>query len=219
LKYASPKDSPNLNLLNEYLEDPFTQKDNIEAFLCQSSTFARAKKPIEGANNDALRTYEEQQASARLHVQYGLAQMCPNRYKYKRAYGFAASVVYDLRNYRMSNFWGPFRNTGDAAVDWEKMEAVMLVLFHNLKLYRDHTGKDFRTQDKPFLGATPGSFVHRPLDLPHKPPRTLEDPYGLSQTKIDPYNVSGTWMRVSNYYFCKFKQAIMTRPAGSLLSR
>jgi hypothetical protein len=200
LKYALPGDSPNIDLLNEFLEHPREHKANIEAFLCQSSTFARAKAYDEINLDwmDSLRPYDVRQASARMHAQYGMAQMCPRRSRYRSAYGFAASMVYDLRNYKLSNFWGPFRDTGDAAVDWEKMEAVMIVLSHNLSMYRDHTGKVFKPPgNRPFLGATPNSYVHKPFDFPHKEPRVLEDPYNLSKTGMDPYNISGTWMRVS----------------------
>lgn len=134
-----------------------------------------------------------------MHVHYGEVQMQPRRDKYKNAYGFGASMVYDLRNFRMANFWGPFRNTGDASVDWEKMEAVMIVLQHNLDEYSTYRrGNPYGPPCRgPFVGATPGSFVHQDLELPHKPLMPLADPHGLSKTGIDPYNVSGTWQRVS----------------------
>lgn len=200
LKYASGDSSPNIQLLKEYFEHPQRKKLNIESFLCQSTTFHRAKRI---RIREDLPSYEERQASAKMHVHYGEVQMQPRRDKYKSAYGFGASMVYDLRNFRMENFWGPFRNTGDASVDWEKMEAVMIVLKHNMEEYSTYRkGKPYGPPCRwPFAGAMPGSYVHRDLELPHKPPTPLADPHGLSKTGIDPYNVSGTWQRVSTYLY------------------
>ncbi|KAJ4420793.1 hypothetical protein N0V85_000460 [Neurospora sp. IMI 360204] len=51
-----------------------------------------------------------------------------------RLYPYAVSKVYDLREYTLRTKWGPFRADGSGKVDWEKMEAILLVLRTNIKL-------------------------------------------------------------------------------------
>ena len=108
-------------------------------------------------------------------------------------------MVYDLRNYKAANFWGPYQDTGDAKVDWEKMEAVMILLGFNLQMFRRHAHKCFTKHlgIKPFEGATPNSYVDMGLSpyrkrpvlavptLDHEIPRSP-----VASTMNDPYNVS-----------------------------
>jgi len=69
---------------------------------------------------------------------------------------------------------------GQATVDWERIEAVMIILDHNLKLHAEARGSFRGLWNTPFRGCNTESF----LSLTPK----LEDG--------DPYNVTGTWNRV-----------------------
>lgn len=74
----------------------------------------------------------------------------------------------------------------DDRVDWEKVEAIMIVLWYNLKnkgLDRLPVFQQF--WDVPFAGCWPNSYIPMPLNREIKEVE-LEDPY----------DVSGTWLRV-----------------------
>lgn len=74
----------------------------------------------------------------------------------------------------------------DDRVDWEKMEAIMIVLWYNLKskgLDRLPVFQQF--WDVPFAGCWPNSYIPMPL---HREIKDVE--------LEDPYDVSGTWLRV-----------------------
>jgi hypothetical protein len=178
-------------VMREWFDDKRDKekRDNIEAFLCQSTTFARSKyePPCSPATNFANR-----QASAKLHVQYGTPIACPRRTKYNQAYPYAVSMVYDLRNYRQESFWGPYLPDCNATVDWEKMEAVMIVLGHNLRMFTEQTHSVFGPRSiwrEPWIGASPDSY--EPVSI--KGMQIPVAPGGI----VDPYNITGTWMRVS----------------------
>lgn len=75
----------------------------------------------------------------------------------------------------------------DDRVDWEKVEAIMIVIWYNMKnkgLDRLPVFQQF--WGVPFAGCWPNSYVPLPLH------RELKD-IDLE----DPYDVSGTWLRVS----------------------
>jgi hypothetical protein len=112
-----------------------------------------------------------------------------------------------MRNYTITNLWGPFLDDGEASVDWERMEAVMIVLGYNLKRFSENTGGRFDpVWTEPWRGANSQSFqtVAMPRDK-GKGKAADEDgdeeeeeepgPEG-PQVEGDPYNISGTWMRV-----------------------
>lgn len=118
------------------------------------------------------------------------------------AHAVARSRVYDLRQYTHGTLWGPFKDDGTQTVDWEKVEAIMLVLGFNLNKFTDRSSGRFeRVWKTPFLGATPGSYISPP---PTKSPRkedwdeemTILKELAPSIDSLDPYGVSGTWMRV-----------------------
>ncbi|KAK4692459.1 hypothetical protein P7C71_g4749, partial [Lecanoromycetidae sp. Uapishka_2] len=101
------------------------------------------------------------------------------------------AAVKALRQHTENSYWGPYLDDGSYAVDWEKMEAIMIILDHNMKLSsRDQ--HEFQgiieVQEKSFIGATPNSFVSPAPLVPLQPSTPLE-----SQ---DPYSVTGTWSRV-----------------------
>lgn len=67
----------------------------------------------------------------------------------------------------------------------------MIILNHNVKVstepHRVFEGM-MEVQKKPFVGASPNSFVSPPSVIPMEPKLPLE--------AQDPYNVTGTWMRI-----------------------
>ncbi|KAL8736696.1 MAG: hypothetical protein Q9166_000062 [cf. Caloplaca sp. 2 TL-2023] len=107
---------------------------------------------------------------------------------------FARSRVYDLRQHTEGTLWGPFDNDGSLSVDWEKLEALMIILSYNVHLFANRylpTGSNLLPPwDKPFVGVTPYS-----LNL-HHANSSVERPPALPINLQDPYNVTGTWMRV-----------------------
>jgi hypothetical protein len=168
------------------------KRDNIEAFLCQSTTFARSRIRTveEGAGSTAV-DFESRQASAKLHVHYGTPIFCPRRTKYSQAYSYAISMVYDLRNYTEETLWGPYLADGQASVDWEKMEAVMIVLGWNLRVFMEQSsgGGVFGPRSiwrEPWVGASPGSYEAGKCGLPQ----------ALPEGVVDYYGIQGTWLRV-----------------------
>ncbi|KAL8947210.1 MAG: hypothetical protein Q9222_006488 [Ikaeria aurantiellina] len=93
-----------------------------------------------------------------------------------------------------ATLWGPFQADGSHKVDWEKVEAVFMILAYNVKLFADkyveHKSVLLPPWDEPFTGVTPYSWpraskfsdIKRPLPLPLH----LQDPY----------NLTGVWMRI-----------------------
>lgn len=199
----------NVKLLTDYFHD----RDNREAFFCNSTIFARARKDSESswdssplsclppgvrqlsarlhararsdsessvdddaessweASSPPLLCHEERQMSAKLHTMYGVPIELPKRRKFKPVYPYACSVLYDLRNYTEANKWGPYKNDGLCTVDWERLEAIMVVLGHNLKMFTENTHGIFKPLwAEPWLGASPDSF------MPLRSKRLLEQP-------------------------------------------
>jgi hypothetical protein len=103
-------------------------------------------------------------------------------------YPFACSKVYDLRQYTAATRWGPFMNDGSLRVDWEKVEAILLVLRSNILNKNLDTFPIFANfWNTPFAGPWEGSYI------PWPPPEER----GVSELeRRDPYDVSGTWLRV-----------------------
>jgi len=103
-------------------------------------------------------------------------------------------MVYDLRQYTDGTLWGPFQDDGKATADWEKVEAIMILLDFNLLAFTQRNAGDFNhSWNKPFVGATPNSYVSWPHNAPSKGlalPLDIQDPYG----------VSGIWRRVSRSF-------------------
>ena len=202
--------SPNLDLLAGLFET----QDNADNFLRGSSLWTRA-----GTNaQEAYTTRSQQQLSAKLHCYYGLPDesgtVCSihgspvdeddevdgefGHYRpTSQPHPFARAQVYDLRNYTDNTMWGPFRDDGSQRVDWEKMEAIMVVLAYNLKIFR-RGGRNQALNprwDTAFAGASPDSFVNR-FDLPARQaskPSTVKELPPVDE----PYGITGTWMRVS----------------------
>ncbi|KAL8786641.1 MAG: hypothetical protein Q9213_002670 [Squamulea squamosa] len=107
---------------------------------------------------------------------------------------FARSRVYDLRQHSEGTLWGPFVNDGSQSADWEKIEAIMIILYYNVHVFTDKYGTLCSNLvppwDRPFVGVTPNSLKLHPSQS------SIERPPSLPVDLQDPYNVSGTWMRV-----------------------
>ena len=146
----------------------------------------------------------DQQLSAKLHCLYGVSvgtvhkacESSPPRYSLRHdtaeIHPYARARVYDLRQHTEDGtFWGPFLDDGLQNVDWEKLEAIMIVLDYNLRrsteVHRQYEGM-LELQENPWVGAMPHSFISPPQSSPMEPTLPLE--------AQDPYNVTGTWMRV-----------------------
>ena len=144
------------------------------------------------------------QLSAKLHCLYGISvgtvhKSCdssspryPLRHDTAEIHPYARSRIYDLRQHTENGtFWGPFVDDGLQTVDWEKLEAIMIVLDYNLRrsteAHRHYEGV-LELQENPWVGATPHSFVSPPPSVPMEPALPLE--------AQDPYNVTGIWTRV-----------------------
>ena len=152
--------------------------------------------------NEPTISKSRRQLSAKLHCLYGVSIDTVRRNKPASSrYGlrsdtiaihpYARSLVYDLRQHTEATIWGPFLDDGTLDVDWEKLEAIMIILDYNMKRSteeRAFLGDTMPVQDKPFTGVTPNSFVSPSPSLPMEPALPLE--------AQDPYNVTGTWMRV-----------------------
>ncbi|KAL8674583.1 MAG: hypothetical protein Q9168_001026 [Polycauliona sp. 1 TL-2023] len=143
--------------------------------------------------------------SAKLHCLYGVPiqraripgtgpnssspqrQLCSTRIV--KMHPFARSRVYDLRQHSEGTLWGPFADDGSQNVDWEKVEAIMMILGYNIQNFTNkyvaHGSNLIPPWHRPFVGVTPGSLNLNPLESPPLP-IDLQDPYGIS----------GTWMRV-----------------------
>lgn len=234
---SDPETSRNIRLLTEQ----FANTANIDALLCSSSLFARAG----GENQVPAMTEELRQSSAKLHCMYGVpVDEIPSRSSFhilrpnvrlsplactmprsrpRVTHTYARAKVYDLRQYTDATLWGPFRDDGTQRVDWEKVEAIMVVLGFNLRRFTDRTDGRFPfVWNEPFAAATPNSYISHPLAPP--PDEDVDDDQlkirelALSLDAQDPYGVTGTWMRVvcfldyNDLYAFNFPRGVPTPP-------
>ncbi|KAL8804962.1 MAG: hypothetical protein Q9182_002272 [Xanthomendoza sp. 2 TL-2023] len=147
------------------------------------------------------------QLSAKLHCLYGVAiqslrasQSPSSRHGHDlrknagfKVHPFARAKVYDLRQHTELTLWGPFHNDGSQDVDWEKLEAIMVILSYNIYSFSNryiHGSNLIPPWDTPFTGVTPYG-----LEL-HPSRSSVERPPPLPIVLQDPYNITGTWMRV-----------------------
>ncbi|OCL03584.1 hypothetical protein AOQ84DRAFT_325712 [Glonium stellatum] len=183
LKTSSDKPQPSLNI--SFLAEAFKSPRNVDAFLCRSSLFARAETEW----RTPAKTEEQRQLSAKLHCHYG-SSVNPTGRRSSSPHPYARSYVYDLRNYTDKTQWGPFRTDGSLFVDWEMVEAIMIVLAYNMQIFSERAGGRFKpVWGAPFDGVANNNFsTPYPLALPEEPEIPLQ--------ARDPYDISGTWMRV-----------------------
>lgn len=165
------------------LTELFSHDDMRDAFLCRSFLFERARGHTKRSRDPPC---EEHQQSAKLHSLYGMPLLKHGRTRSSSMYPYACSKVYDLREYTSDTRWGPFMGDGSERIDWEKVEAILLVLRSNIKSKGLDTFPIFANfWNTPFAGSWPGSYLPWPADRERAP---LE--------AEDPYDVSGTWLRV-----------------------
>ncbi|KAL6252632.1 hypothetical protein RBB50_000351 [Rhinocladiella similis] len=113
------------------------------------------------------------------------------------AHPYARSQVYDLRRYTQANMWGPFMDDGSGRVDWEKVQAIMIVIGCNYRMYTERRGSALsesgilRPWDEGFFGIAPGSYVSSPMSGGNLKPSLRPD-----LDALDPYGVTGSWMRI-----------------------
>ncbi|ATY60361.1 F-box domain-containing [Cordyceps militaris] len=178
--------SRNADLLRQLFSD---RDSTCAAFLERSFLFERVRcerpltfPPPRGPADDA------HQRSAHLHCLYGSPIQNVGRLRSTRTYPFACSSVYDMRGHTARTGWGPFRDDGSGHVDWQKVEAVMVVLGYNIQSKRFVSKLFSDVWNTPFSGSWPASFMQTP---PLSPPRELS-----SLELSDPYGITGTWYRV-----------------------
>lgn len=146
-------------LMLEKLYTHDSRQSNVN-LLRQSSLFRSCGLPYdEPADTVYLR-----QLSAKLHVFYGmLAEVRDVELQdlagAREIHPYARSRVYDLRRYKAKNHWGPFMDDGSGRVDWEKVQAIFIVLAHGLKMLTERSqGRLGPWWDTPFRGLAAGSY-------------------------------------------------------------
>lgn len=166
----------------------FDEPSNGEAFLERSFLFERARNEVHHPIRVDEPPKEAHQQSAKLHCLYGRPILTAGRTRSSKTYPYACSKVYDLRQYTHSSKWGPFLSDGSDRVDWEKVEAIMIVLGHNTTKLHLTTKVFTEVWDNPFSGSWAYSSAARP---PLAPTCELH-----SLAHQDPYGITGTWFRV-----------------------
>jgi hypothetical protein len=170
----------------------FSKDETVEAFLQGSSLFSRLRDEVRQVNRENVPAPTStdhahralQRKSAHLHCLYSKPILNVGRLRSTRTYPYACSKVYDLREYTDRSGWGPFMNDGSFNVDWEKVEAILIVLGHNIGS-RSRMARIFgEIWNSPFSGSFSNSFMA-------PPPRDI-----TSLEARDPYSVTGTWYRV-----------------------
>ncbi|GAB7362715.1 hypothetical protein MBLNU230_g3021t1 [Neophaeotheca triangularis] len=226
---SDPAESRNLSLLQQHFESEL----NRNSLLTASNLFTTAG----GFEQKAAPTASSRQASAKLHCLYGVpidgyegldaligmasdpalspANSTRSKGEVMAPHKVARGKVYNLREYTDASLWGPFKADGSVRVDWEKVEAVMVVLGFNLRKFNERSGGRFpMVWDEPFDGATPGSYVSpKVVDVDGEEEEGVDTIGGAgyecsrpedfkirelraSLDAQDPYGVSGTWMRI-----------------------
>ncbi|EAQ88248.1 hypothetical protein CHGG_04867 [Chaetomium globosum CBS 148.51] len=115
-------------------------------------------------------------------------------------YPLACSKVYDLREYTRGTKWGPFLDLGEeedaeVRVDWEKVEAILVVLGGNIRCKGLERFPIFwHFWGKPFAGSWNGSYI--PWSRDREKGEELEV---KELDRLDPYGVAGSWLRVVSF--------------------
>ncbi|KAK3292249.1 uncharacterized protein B0H64DRAFT_346948 [Chaetomium fimeti] len=115
-------------------------------------------------------------------------------------YPLACSKVYDLREYTRGTKWGPFLDLGggedaEVRVDWEKVEAIMVVLGANIRCKGVERFPIFwQFWGKPFAGSWKGSYIPWSRDREKGEEGEVKE---LDQ--LDPYGVAGSWLRAVSF--------------------
>jgi hypothetical protein len=166
----------------DILKRIFSDNSNRTAFMEKSFLFdrVRSERPVRFPTT----VIADHQRSAKLHCLYGSPILNVGRLRSTRTYPFACSTVYDMRLYTDTSRWGPFQDDGSERVDWEKVEAIMVVLGYNVQSKRFVSKLFTDIWSSPFSGSWPNSYMPSP--------KSDISPLAAS----DPYGVTGTWYRV-----------------------
>ncbi|KAH6856798.1 hypothetical protein B0I37DRAFT_403282 [Chaetomium sp. MPI-CAGE-AT-0009] len=192
-----------------FLEELFEAEPARRSFLARSFLYERAR---------ALGPRELFQMSAKLHCLYGWGLGFEDGVRpgstegaaWRRAltfarhrggvYPLACSKVYDLREYTTGTKWGPFLDLGEeedaeVKVDWEKVEAILVVLGGNIRCKGLERFPIFwHFWGKPFAGSWHGSYI------PWSKNREKGEEEEIKELDLlDPYGVAGTWLRVVSF--------------------
>ncbi|KAI4251158.1 MAG: hypothetical protein LQ352_005020 [Teloschistes flavicans] len=182
--------------------DPYEKDEDEERLLSIHEGLSIMPAP----NLNSVPAPKSCRQSAKLHCLYGLpvqhlprSRSASHHHNLRACQGvsthpFARSRVYDLRQHTENSLWGPFLSDGSLGVDWEKVEALTIILAHNIQ----HFGNKYCEPDsillpprhEPFAGATPYSLKLPPIDP------QIERPLPNLSALGDPYNITGLWMRV-----------------------
>lgn len=192
------------------LDELYKPQENIDIFLSSSSLFMESDDEGKIPRTDE----HERQLSAKLNVHYGIPLRRRTLGPPSRTHQYARARVYDLRQYTEKTMWGPFKADGSGHVDWEKVEAIMIDLAHNLEKYtlRPCGHFEFSWHDN-FYGCAADSYESTPLatEFDASPvsdevlvllSQTLPGASPISDAPVpslddrDPYGVTGTWRRV-----------------------
>lgn len=129
---------------------------------------------------------------------------------------YARSLVYDLRGYTSFNEWGPFLDEQEPdkqqglEADWEKIEAIMIVLGSNMRHFSDHHGVDIMW-DQPFAGVTGCRLPTESWKGTPSPKVPMIRQPEPCIDALDPYGITGTWRRVvcfldyNDFYLFNFR--------------
>jgi hypothetical protein len=178
----------------EYLSGLFDNEVAARVFTQQSPLFDRINARFQGYI-PFPQPLEEHQQSAKLHCLFGRPAQRGGRTRSTTTYPWACSKVYDIREYGQANGWGPFRRDGTGRVDWEKIEAINILMWKNICTMRPRNDIFDQIWDTPFWGAFAHSYV--PTNLPTLSDLDAQDPYGVTGTY---YRVSRHPVHVGNHY-------------------
>ncbi|CZS93906.1 uncharacterized protein RAG0_03960 [Rhynchosporium agropyri] len=131
--------SKNLSLLKIHTTSSQDATIMLEALLTQSKTCIRADPICSDSLLNSGASWMSPsgcQASARLHVLHGKPFLMEGDRLARTPFPYASSMVFDLRNYTEENLWGPYIDRL-ATADWEKLEAIMVVLCHHAEDIND----------------------------------------------------------------------------------
>jgi hypothetical protein len=156
-------------------------------------------------------------------------------------YGMACAKVYDIREYTAGTRWGPFLDGEvgeEVRVDWEKVEAILIVLGTNIRSKGLERFPIFwHFWGKPFAGSWGESYIpwskareqvaKGKVDVENKEVGESERTEKTEEEKeeekkraeareldrMDPYGVSGSWLRVVSFLG---KSANCSYPVGRL---
>lgn len=201
----------------------FRSETNQSAFLCRSLIYELARGEVR-TSDPTLQPRPEHQKSAHLHCLYGVPllyakpEAAKQQHRTRRGGGskmspWACAKVYDLRQYTENTKWGPFVDDDTDRVDWEKVEAIMLVIGSNLRklgLTKFPVCRNF--WETPFAGTWPGSAREQQQQQQpelvaaehfEQPQQSQQSQQSQSQAQAqkdlqdrDPYGITGTWLRV-----------------------